>query len=333
MGEAQKFFQSCLIILASLCYSYLIPSKLPKGKIRLFSLLPIFSLFIILPLSLSRPIPITIISWFITWLATSKLLLFAFNLGPLSAQNSLINFILIAALPIKIKEKDPLHHTQHTRILPPDNWLRSFFFTLFVIIYDRTKSWVMFGFALFLFIDLCFALCAFIVGPLGLELEEPSDEPYASSSLQDFWGRRWNRMISDTLRHTVYKPVRSTFVDLVGLKWAQVMGTMATFFVSGLVHEVMIFNVTRVWPNWEVTCYFLLHGVCVVLEMAVKRELGWKLNLHWAVSGPLTVGFVLITGYWLFFPTLWRSHVDSESIEDIKVFAKNLKDIIVRSIN
>ncbi|KNA12758.1 hypothetical protein SOVF_122980 [Spinacia oleracea] len=330
MGEeTQTFIKACLIILASLFYSFYIPSKLPKGKLRVLSLLPIFSLFVILPLSLTRPVPITLISWFITWLANSKLLLYAFDLGPLSAQTSLLNFVLFAALPIKIKGKDPLHDTLHTRILPPNNWLRSFFFALFVVIYDRTKSWVMFGCALFLFIDLCFAFCAFIVGPLGFELEEPSDEPYASSSLQDFWGRRWNRMVSDTLRHTVYKPVRITFVHFVGLKWAQVMGTIATFFVSGLVHELMYFYVSRVWPTWEVTCYFLLHGVCVVLEMAVKRELGWRLELHWAVSGPLTVGFVLATGYWLFFPPLWRNHIDYESIEDIKVFAKNLKAFII----
>ncbi|XP_057249811.1 long-chain-alcohol O-fatty-acyltransferase [Beta vulgaris subsp. vulgaris] len=324
--ETQKFSKACLVVLACLCYSFFIPSKLPKGKIRLFSLLPIFSLFTILPLSLSRPIPITIISWFITWLANSKLLLYSFNLGPLSTQKSLINFILIAALPIKIKRKDPLHCTpQNTRILPPNNWVRSFFFILFVVIYDFTKSWIMFGFALFLFIDLCFAICAFLVGPFGLELEEPSDEPYASSSLQDFWGKRWNRMVSDTLRHTVYKPIRLTFVKFVGLKWAQVMATMATFFVSGLVHELMYYNVSRVRPTWEVTCYFLLHGVCVVIEMALKRELGLKLNLHWAISGPLTVGFVMTTGYWLFFPPLWRNHIDAESIEDIKTFGKNLK--------
>ncbi|KAL2944943.1 Long-chain-alcohol O-fatty-acyltransferase [Bienertia sinuspersici] len=330
--EANNFCKSCIIVLASLIYSYLIPSKLPKGKIRFLSLLPIFYLFITLPLSLSRPIPITILSWFISWLANSKLLLYSFDIGPLSTQNSMLNFILIGALPIKIKVKNPPNFTPPPRILPPNNWLRTFFFTLFVLIYDVTKSWVMFGFALFLFIDLCFAICAFLVGPFGLDLEEPSDEPYASSSLQDFWGRRWNRMVSDALRHTIYKPIKSYWADSVGLKWAQVIGTLATFIVSGLVHELLYYHVTRVGPTWEVTCFFVLHGVCVVLEIALKRELGWNLGLHWAVSGPLTVGFVMTTGYWLFFPPLWRNHVDSEAIEDVKAFVYNLKEIILWSI-
>ncbi|CAO2835793.1 unnamed protein product [Amaranthus hypochondriacus] len=330
MGEeTQNFLKAWLVIFASLTYAYFITSKLPKGKFRVLSLLPIFSLFTILPLSLSRPIPTTILSWFITWLANFKLLLYCFDHGPLSTQNTFSMFILLASFPIKLKGKDPPNHTRPEKVIPPNNWVKSLFFALFIYIYDRTKNWVMYGFALYLFIDICFAICTFFLAPLGLELEEPSDEPFASSSLQDFWGRRWNRMVSDALRDTIYFPVKSFCVSYMGRNWAQAVGTMASFTVSGLIHELMYYDVIRVKPTWEVTCFFVLQGLCVVLEVAVKRKVGWKRKLHWAITGPLTVTFVMTMGYWLFYLPLYRNHVDTKSIEDVKAFVKNLKKVFI----
>ncbi|CAL9017909.1 unnamed protein product [Prunus brigantina] len=49
--EIKRLIKVCLSILASLCYTYFIASKIPKGKLRFFSLLPIFCLFTILSLS------------------------------------------------------------------------------------------------------------------------------------------------------------------------------------------------------------------------------------------------------------------------------------------
>ena len=135
-------------------------------------------------------------------------------------------------------------------------------------------------------------------------------------------------MISDTLRHTVYKPIQSTSVKYVGHRWAPLPGVMASFVVSGLMHELIYYYVTRVTPTWEVTWFFVLHGVCVILEVVVKRGLGQKWRLNWAVSGPLTVGFVMVTALWLFFPQVTRNQVDVRATEDIMVFGKYLKDLI-----
>ncbi|KAL2944936.1 Long-chain-alcohol O-fatty-acyltransferase [Bienertia sinuspersici] len=137
-------------------------------------------------------------------------------------------------------------------------------------------------------------------------------------------------MISDVLRHTIYRPIRSSAMRFVGHRWAQVTGVMASFVVSGLMHELIYYYVTRVKPTWEVTWFFVLHGVCVVLEMGVKRNLGQKWRLHWAISGPLTVGFVMVTGFWLFFPQVIRNHVDVRATEDIMEFGNYLKELIVR---
>ena len=41
--------------------------------------------------------------------------------------------------------------------------------------------------------------------------------------------------------------------------------------VAGAVHELIYYHVTRVPPMWKVTCFFVLHGVCTVAEVAVKK--------------------------------------------------------------
>uniref|UniRef100_A0A2N9ISK3 Uncharacterized protein n=1 Tax=Fagus sylvatica TaxID=28930 RepID=A0A2N9ISK3_FAGSY len=52
---------------------------------------------------------------------------------------------------------------------------------------------------IFLFLILPLNLTSIYLGALGLalvgvELEPQFDEPYLATSLQDFWGRRWNLM-------------------------------------------------------------------------------------------------------------------------------------------
>ncbi|XP_057249810.1 long-chain-alcohol O-fatty-acyltransferase-like [Beta vulgaris subsp. vulgaris] len=354
-GETKNFFKACIAILTSLCYSYFLASKIPKGMLRFISLLPIFSLLTLLPLSLSRPIPNILLGSFITWLTNFKLLLYSFNLGPLSTNNnnnnhpqkSLLRFLFLASFPIKIKEKKQvktskdqnLHNNNqkgsfvnsHKKVLPLNFWSKCVLFVIMDVTYRNTKNMMVLCCLMYLFNDIAFGVCDRLVGAtLGLELESPSDEPYLSSSLQNFWGNRWNRMISDILRHTVYKPVKSMVVYFVGHTWAPMPGVLAAFVVSGLMHELVYYYVTRVSPTWEVTLFFVLHGVCVILEMVVKKGLGQKWRLHWAISGPLTIGFVMVTSHWLFFPQLLRNQVDVRAAEDIMGVAKYLKEVLMK---
>ena len=50
-------------------------------------------------------------------------------------------------------------------------------------------------------------------------------------------------MITNNLRHTVYKPVKSV---LPAKDWATVLAIMATFIVSGLMDELLFNYVTRI---------------------------------------------------------------------------------------
>ncbi|XVF77325.1 hypothetical protein PTKIN_Ptkin14bG0034000 [Pterospermum kingtungense] len=312
--------------------------KIPKGKLRLFCLLPIFFLFSILPLYLSYIFSIGLTTSFISWLGNFNLLLFAFDKGQLSSHHqhsSLIHFVLKACLPVKIKEntKNPSPQTPQTsQNSPPKhhklplNWpTKVLLFAILVCAHDR-KQYVhpkivllMYCCMLYLLIDILFGISSGLLhATMGLELESPSNEPYLSTSLQDFWGKRWNLTVNNLLRHTIYKPVRSFSDMLLGSKWSPLPAMLATFIVSGLMQELLCYYVTRVNPTWEMTWYFVLHGACVVVEFSVKRAFPDRPQLHWAASTPLTVGFVVATAMWLFFPPLLRTGAVDRAIGEFK---------------
>jgi hypothetical protein len=111
----------------------------------------------------------------------------------------------------------------------------------------------------------------------------------------------------------------------IGTEWAPLPAALAVFLVSGLMHEIIFFYMTRSTPTWEVTLFFILHGVCLVVEVGVKKVLTPKWQWHWAVSVPLTLGFVVVTAIWLFFPPLVRNGVDARAIEECKELLEFIK--------
>ncbi|XP_048234738.1 probable long-chain-alcohol O-fatty-acyltransferase 5 [Ricinus communis] len=334
-SEMRKLVKGNLSIFASLLYCYLISSKFPKGKFRLVSLLPVITFFTQFPFIFSYLFPRAITSLFISWLANFKLVLFAFDQPPLSSSdyNSLLHFISVVILPIKInkiknypspQKPKPLHLIFPAKVL---------IFTILVTAHDHSKDHLhqillllLYCVMVYLLVDIVFGVCnALVYAILRMELESPSDDPYFSTSLQDFWGRRWNLMVTNLLRYTVHKPVKSRSEKGLG-EWAPLPAILATFSVSGLMHELLFYHITRANPTWEVTCFFVLNGLCLVVEMVVKRRLsrrGWQ--LHWMLSGPLTVGFVVVTAMWLFFPPLIRTGAIDGAIGECKMMFNYLK--------
>lgn len=100
------------------------------------------------------------------------------------------------------------------------------------------------------------------------------------------------------------------------------------FVVSGLMHELMYYYVTRVAPTWEMTWFFILHGVAVVAEVVVKKVVPDKMRLHSVVSGALALGFVAVTAVWLFLPQLVRNGVDEKSIGEYSKLMDLIKGLL-----
>lgn len=130
--------------------------------------------------------------------------------------------------------------------------------------------------------------------------------------------------MTDTLRQTVYNPLRRAAEPLLGDRWAPLPAVLAAFLVSGLVHELQFYYMTRAVPTWEVTWFFVFHGTCVVAEVGIKAAVRGRWQLHPAVSGPMTVAFVVVTGMRWFYPPLVRSGADVSAIEECKALVKLL---------
>ncbi|MCL7043018.1 hypothetical protein MKW94_022116 [Papaver nudicaule] len=334
--EIKSLIKVWITVILCLTYCYLISRNIPKGTPRLISILPIIPIFISLPLYLSWALFVGTIAFFITWLASFKLVLFSFNQGPLSSPSiSFQHFISIACFPINFKS------TRNPRSSSPPSSsylvyaLKGLVLVLLVYFSEYRQyvhpSLVHFMYCIFIYfkLELVLIITAELVEFfLGLELEPQFNQPFLSTSLQDFWGKRWNLMVTGILRPTIYQPVQLICVRGFGKRCARLIALLATFVVSGLMHELIVYYVARVWPTWEMTGFFVLHGVSLAVEVELKRCLGVKYQLPTFVSGPLTVGFVLVTGSWLFFPQFLMCGADVRAIKEYTTIWKSIVGLV-----
>jgi len=67
---------------------------------------------------------------------------------------------------------------------------------------------VLYSFFIYIAVSLIFEGIAALVSPLmGIELEPSFNKPFLADSLADFWGKRWNLLVSNLLRVSIYDPV------------------------------------------------------------------------------------------------------------------------------
>ena len=345
-AEILIFLQTLLQVSSSLCFCYSIKNSIPNGFLKFLLILPFFLLFLYIPLQFQTLHLQGAIGFFIGWLASFKLLLFAFGKGPLcsaAASSSLRRFLLVGSLPIDIYDHDPASTRPDTNSVLPLSLSSKLFFLSLSIAAIYCKNYfhpngtlIVFCFVIYLLLEIVLGGAAAVAkATLGVELLPCFDEPYLSSSLQDFWGRRWNLMVSRILRLSVYDPCRNFAAAIVGRKPAAIMATTATFAVSGLMHELIYFYLGRLAPTWEVTSFFLVHGFFLAVEMAVKNAVGERFRPPRFVTVPLTIGFVMVTSFWLFFPQFFRFKPDVRMFEEhaaMGAFVKNVAAELITSV-
>lgn len=351
--ELSNLIKVWLSVLVSLCYCYTTGKAISKGPVRLLFLLPVICLFLYLPLKLSSLTFNGLTAFFITWLANFKLLLFAFGKGPLASDSpslSLRRFVAVACLPIKIQhnrspskshlngqsKKNPSPKMPEKGQASLVNYaIKALLLALVVRVYEYSDFihpkvlLALYCFHIYFFLELILAVMATLARALlGLELEPQFNEPYLSSSLQDFWGKRWNLMVTSILRPTVYEPTLNFSKYVVGRKWAPIPAVMASFMVSALMHELLFYYLGRLTPNWKITGFFTLHGVCLTTEIILKKAVAGRWQLPRLVSGALTVVFVFSTCFWLFMPQLLRLKADVRMLEEIAEVTDFMRTII-----
>jgi Membrane bound O-acyl transferase family len=97
---------------------------------------------------------------------------------------------------------------------------------------------------------------ALIFRAMGFAVEKLWDCPIAATSLGDFWGRRWNRIVPGFLREVIFLPVARHAGAKVAL--------LSVFLYSGLYHECVSFMARSGYGGPSL--YFLLQWLGVAIE-------------------------------------------------------------------
>lgn len=109
------------------------------------------------------------------------------------------------------------------------------------------------------------------------------DAPWRSTSLTEYWAKRWHQIFRDNFVSLGGKPL-SFLVGRVG-------GVMGAFFVSGVLHDFGLWGMGNGAEFRSVGGFFLAMGLGVVLEGVWKKVVGSR------VAGPIgwvwTLGWVI----------------------------------------
>jgi D-alanyl-lipoteichoic acid acyltransferase DltB (MBOAT superfamily) len=149
----------------------------------------------------------------------------------------------------------------------------------------------MFGMILILHFGL-FALLNAAWRALRVDARPIMEQPLRSTSVAEFWGRRWNGAFNDLALGLVFRPVaRRTGVAVA---------TLVAFAVSGLIHEFVISLPAGAGFGLP-TGYFILQGLAILAQRklaALQGDItGWLFTMI-VVAGP---------AYWLFHPPFVRN--------------------------
>jgi hypothetical protein len=118
------------------------------------------------------------------------------------------------------------------------------------------RFWIALVGACFLFLIARFDFYALIFRLMGFQVEKLWDCPVAATTLGEFWGQRWNRLVSGLLREVMFFPLARRVGAQVAL--------FAVFLYSGLYHELFSFIAGSGYGGPML--YFLLQYLGVLTE-------------------------------------------------------------------
>jgi hypothetical protein len=108
---------------------------------------------------------------------------------------------------------------------------------------------------------------------MGADTKTLFRSPLSSTSLSEFWGRRWNIAFSEMTAIAIYRPLKAP----LGTTFA----TLLAFLFSGLLHEMAISLPVEAGFGLPLL-YFLIHGSVMLVEREMEKR-GFPISKHaWA---------------------------------------------------
>jgi len=137
----------------------------------------------------------------------------------------------------------------------------------------------------------CFHLLSLIWRRAGIRATPLMQNPVASRSLAEFWGRRWNTAYHELAFRFTFRPFRRLTTPMAA--------TLSVFGISGLIHELVISLPARGGYGLP-TLYFLIQGIGSIFE---RSRLGCGIGLGQGARGWFfTFVVTVFPAYWLFHP-------------------------------
>jgi hypothetical protein len=124
---------------------------------------------------------------------------------------------------------------------------------------------------------------------LGVQARPLMNRPLASTSLGEFWGRRWNTAFRDLTYQFLYRPCAAC----CGPRWGILLG----FLFSGAVHDLVI-SVPAQGGYGRPTLFFAIQGAGLIVE---RSEAGRRIGLGGGWRGRLFAMVALLAPVGLLF--------------------------------
>jgi hypothetical protein len=189
---------------------------------------------------------------------------------------------------------------------------------------------------------------AMVTALLGLKCSPHFDHPWRATSVASFWSKRWDLAAGNTLRQLVYDPIierklighRAYTTDSSGSRrstrssssvkersssptpattsmYTQLLGTFASFIISGLVHECIFFYLQSHFTGGCWLIFFSIQPLAMIAERLLLLDLlKQRLGVHVpdVVRIVWSVGFLLVSGHYLFWRVVEESGISERVV-------------------
>jgi predicted DCC family thiol-disulfide oxidoreductase YuxK len=136
-----------------------------------------------------------------------------------------------------------------------------------------------------------FDLLGWMLRRAGVAAPPLMNRPARSTSVAEFWGRRWNLAFHELVKVFVFEPLRRRF--------GRSAARCGVFLASGIIHELVISVPARGGYGLP-TAYFAIQAVALFIE---RSKVGRRLGLTKGWRGWLfTFAVTVLPAYWLFHP-------------------------------